>query len=271
VDDATDAPLIRVDDDGPVRRLTLDRPGAANAFSRRLSEVFAHVLVDAAADDGVSVVVVTGAGTVFSAGIDLAELASGSDAGNASGGHDPTGAVGDSAFARGMGAFLPAIAGFTKPLIAAVNGAAVGLAVTMLLHCDLVLVSDRARLRMPFTAMGINPEAASTLLLPRLIGRQQAARLLLTSEWIDADRAVELGLALSVSPHDALLGDAHALAAEIAQHPLRSLVATKTLLLAAERDGVDAAMARENASFAALVSGPSARERLLRQLGDRAR
>jgi enoyl-CoA hydratase/carnithine racemase len=270
--DDVDAPLLRIDDEGAVRRLTLDRPGSANAFNRRLSEAFADAMQAAADDDGVSVVVLTGEGKVFSAGADLNDLARGSDAGSDTAGSAETGrggaAVGSSSFGRGMNALIPAFAEFPKPLVAAVNGAAVGIGATMLLHCDAVLVSERARIRFPFTSMGISPEAASSLLLPRLVGRQQAARLLLTSEWVDAARAVELGLALAVSPHDALLDDAHAFAGEIAQHPLAALVATKRLLLAAERDAVDATIARENASFASLLAATDARDHLR---GERAR
>jgi len=266
----TDSPLVLVDDTGTVRRLILSRPGAANAFDRALSDAFAAALADAAADDGVRVVVVTGAGKHFSAGADLGDLARGSDVGDTDDVASERPALGSSSFGRGMGTLIAALGSFPKPLVAAVNGAAVGIGATMLLHCDLVIVSDRARLRMPFTSMGVSPEAGSTVLLPRLIGRQQAARLLLTSTWVDASEAVDLGLALSMSPHDTLLDDAHALAAEIAHHPLTSLVATKELLLAAERELVDAAIARESASFASLLGSPGVRDRLRGQTGDRA-
>ena len=264
----TDSPLVLVDDTGTVRLLTLSRPGAANAFDRALSDAFAAALADAAADDGVHVVIVTGAGKHFSAGADLGDLARGSDIDDDADDERP--ALGSSSFGRGMGALIGAISTFRKPLVAAVNGAAVGIGVTMLLHCDLAIVSDRARLRLPFTSMGVSPEAGSTVLLPRLIGRQQAARLLFTSTWVNASEAVDLGLALSVSPHDALLDDAQALAAEIGHHPLTSLVATKELLLAAERDVVDAAIARESASFASLLASPGVRDGLRGQTGDRA-
>ena len=265
----TDSPLVLVDDTGTVRRLTLSRPSAANAFDLALSDAFAAALADAAADDDVRVVVVTGAGKHFSAGADLGDLARGSDVVDDDADERP--ALGSSSsFGRGMSAFIGALGTFRKPLVAAVNGAAVGIGATMLLHCDLVIVSDRARLRLPFTSMGVSPEAGSTVLLPRLIGRQQAARLLFTSTWVDAADAVDLGLALAVSHHDALLDDAHSLAAEIAHHPLTSLIATKELLLAAERELVDAAIARESASFASLLASPGVRDRLRGQTGDRA-
>jgi enoyl-CoA hydratase/carnithine racemase len=253
----TDTPLLRTDDDGPVRRLTFDRPGSANAFNRELSGEFIDAMQAAADDDRVSVVVLTGEGKVFSAGADLSELARGTR--RSSG--DP-GSAGAPRPGRDVGAIIPAFAWFPKPLIAAVNGAAVGVAATMLLHCDAVLMSERARIRFPFTSLGICPEAGSSLLLPRLVGRQQAARLLLTSEWVDAARAVELGLALSVSAPDALLDDADALAAEIAQHPKAALIATKELLLDAERDTLEAAIDREMAVFASLLRTPDARDHL---------
>lgn len=257
-----DAPLLRIDDAGAVRRLTFDRPGSANAFNRQLNGEFVDAMQSAGDDEGVSVVVLTGEGRVFSAGADLNDLAGGSVAASGETTDRRATAVGPSSFGRDMSALIPAFATFPKPLIAAVNGAAVGIGATMLLHCDAVFLSERARIRFPFTAMGINPEAASTLLLPQLVGRQQAARLLLTSEWVDAARAVELGLALAVSAHDELLDDAHVLATEIAQHPLAALMATKRLLLATQRDAVDATVARENASFSSLLGAPAARDHL---------
>jgi enoyl-CoA hydratase/carnithine racemase len=128
------------------------------------------------------------------------------------------------------------------------------------------LMSERARLRLPFTAMGVGPEAGSTVLLPRLVGRQRTAQLLFTSEWVDAARAVDMGLALGVSAPDALLPDALDLATAIAAHPLASLAATKQLLLDGERDLVLAAVARENTAFGELLRRPGARDRVLGQL-----
>jgi len=246
--------LVLTTDVGRVRVVTLHRPSAANSFNGTLCAALADALERAANDDAVSVAVVTGAGSVFTGGIDLHQMTDRSD-------HDAT-ETGLAAFSD----FLTALSTFPKPILAAVNGAAVGIGVTMLFHVDLVLVSDRARLRMPFTAMGVVPEAASTLRLPALVGRQRAAELMFTAEWIDAPRAVALGIARSVHQHDELLDDAIALGARIAEQPLPSLMATKRLLLAPEADAIVATVARENAAFSELLALPDADARVLAQL-----
>ena len=173
---APDQPLVLVEDTERVRLLTFNRPDAANAFNEKLYHTAAGALHEAAADEGISVVVLTGAGRTFSAGTDLHEMAGavpedGTDTASAP---DEPGPGPDSS--RGFTAFVDALSTFPKPLIAAVNGAGVGLGLTMLAHCDLVLVSEQARLLAPFTAMGVAPEAASSYLLPRRMGRQQATR-----------------------------------------------------------------------------------------------
>jgi enoyl-CoA hydratase/carnithine racemase len=260
-------PLVLVADHGAVRVVTLNRADAANAFNRALYDAVADALSEAAGDDAISVVVITGAGRVFSAGADvkiMARAAAGDDAAGPSDTSEP--ADPSDSLAAGFDAFLPALSSFPKPLLAAVNGAAVGIGVTMLLHCDIVLLSDRARLRLSFTAMGAVPEAGSTVLLPRLVGRQRSAELLFTSEWVDATRAVEIGLALAVHPADSLMSEALDLAARIASQPLPSLVATKRLLIEAERDPVDAAIARELAALGAVLRLPGARGRVLDQI-----
>ncbi|HEX5586669.1 MAG TPA: enoyl-CoA hydratase-related protein [Acidimicrobiia bacterium] len=264
-------PLVLVADHGAVRVVTLNRVDSANAFNRALYDAVAGALDEAADDDDVSVVVITGAGRVFSAGADVKVMARGAAGDEADASSDaPSDAQAPAdpsdSLAAGFDAFLPALSTFPKPLLAAVNGAAVGIGVTMLLHCDIVLLSDRARLRMSFTTMGAVPEAGSTVLLPRLVGRQRSAELLFTSEWVDAARAVEIGLALAVHPADALLSEALDLATRIAAQPLSSLVATKQLLLEAERDPVDAAIVRELAALGGVLRLPGARGRVLDQI-----
>ncbi len=171
-----DSKVLRIEDDGAVRLLTLDRPESKNAFNNALYDGVRSALDAAAADDAITVCVITGAGDVFSAGQDLKALAGTKD--------NPEGAWAFDPFAR-------ALAAFDKPLIAAVNGAAVGIGTTMLLHCDLVLASETARFKLPFVALDLAPEAASSLLLPAAIGPQAAAYYLLTGDWIDAETAVD--------------------------------------------------------------------------------
>jgi enoyl-CoA hydratase/carnithine racemase len=139
------------------------------------------------------------------------------------------------------------------PLLAAVNGVAVGLGFTLLAHCDLVLVDAEARLRVPFAELGVPLEAASSLLFPAAMGWQRAARVLLTSDWVDADELVELGLALRVCAPGTVLGAAVDLAARIAAHPRAATRAISSLMRAARRDAVAEANRREQAAFATLL------------------
>jgi enoyl-CoA hydratase/carnithine racemase len=222
--------VLRIDDDGAVRLLTLNRPEAKNAFNRALYDAMRGALEEAAADDAVTVCVLTGAGDAFSAGQDLKALAKLKE--------DPEQIKGFEPFAR-------TLARFDKPLIAAVNGVAVGVGTTLLLHCDLVLVSDAARFKLPFVALGLIPEAASSLLLPAVIGPQAAAYHLLTGDWLSADDAVSRGLAWKRCAPEALLEEALDLARRIADAPLEAVRNTKTLLQAARHDAVQAALDRE--------------------------
>lgn len=234
--------VVQVADDGAVRTLTLDRPAARNAFDVALYTGLAAELDRARADDAVHVVVLTGTGTVFSAGQDLDEMAA------LAAGTAPEGAE------QGFRTLLAAVEAFDKPLLAAVNGPGVGIGFTLLLHCDLVWLSDTARLRVPFAEMGVPPEAGSSLLLPARMGRQAAAMTLLTADWVTPEEAVARGLAVAVVPGPDLAATVAAGAARIAAHPLAGLRAICGLVRAAEADAVSAARAREEAAFATLLA-----------------
>lgn len=218
-----------------VRLLTLDRPQALNAFDSPLYRAAGAALDAARADDAVKVAVVTGAGRAFSAGQDLDEMA--------------RLAAGEQV-ESGFPVLLDALQRFDKPLVAAVNGPAVGIGFTMLPHCDLVLAGEGARFRTPFAEMGVPPEAASSYLFPARMGWQRAAEVLFTSPWLSAAEAVECGIALRVVPGDRLLDEALDLATSIATAPLPALRAIKATMLAARADAVAAARAREEAAFA---------------------
>jgi enoyl-CoA hydratase/carnithine racemase len=233
-----DNPVLHIADDDGVRVLTLDRPEARNAFNPELYEAVRVALDTAAADDSVRVCVITGAGDIFSAGQDLKVLAGLKDDPGAANAFDP--------FAR-------TLATFEKPLIAAVNGAAVGVGTTMLLHCDLVLAADTARFKMPFVSLGLIPEAGSSLLLPASIGPQAAAFYLLTGDWIDAEEAVARGLAWKRYPAERLLDETLELARRIAAGPLEALRNSKRLLQAARSDALTAAMDRELGHLGGIV------------------
>jgi enoyl-CoA hydratase/carnithine racemase len=219
-------------DDG-VAIVTWNRPRQRNAFNQQMWTEGRDTLRELLDDGQVRAVIVTGAGDAFSAGQDLGEMTSAPAEGE-----------------HGFPGFMEALIGFDKPLIAAVNGVGVGIGLTMLLHCDIVYVSERARLRVPFVPLGVVPEAASSYLLPVVVGWQRAAEVLFTADWIDAERAVELGIASRMLSATELLPAARAIAARIAAGPLGALRHTKRLLLATRAEQVRAARAREDAAFA---------------------
>lgn len=233
--------MLDISDRNRIRTLTLNRPEALNAFNEALYDAAAEALFAAAEDPEVAVVVLTGAGRAFSAGTDLVEMQA---------------MVTDPDFQRGKHGFLgmiDALSAFPKPFICAVNGVGLGIGATVLGYADLVFISSNARLKCPFTSLGVAPEAASSYLLPQLMGRQNAAWLLLSSEWVDAAEAVRMGLAWKLCEPDELLSETMRHAEVLALRPIDSLVAVKTAMTAPLRPEVDAARARENAFFAELL------------------
>lgn len=238
--------LVLIRDTDRVRTLTLNRPQALNAFNDALYDAAGDALRAAATDDGIAVVIVTGSGRAFTAGQDLEEMARPPRHGDA----EP----------HGFPYFMDVVSDFPKPLIAAVNGLGVGIGLTLLPHCDFVLISDQARLRAPFATLGVTVEAGNSYLLPERIGWTNAAHLLYTAEWLDADTCVALGLAWKKIPAAELMDAAQALARPIAAMPISSLVHTRRLLLAPRREAIAAARARETEAFAELVGAPANRE-----------
>jgi enoyl-CoA hydratase/carnithine racemase len=202
-------------------------------------------LAEALADDGTRAVVLTGRGTAFTSGQDLREMAA-----------IATGAGGPAA-GSGFQGLLDTVVSFDKPLLAAVHGVGVGLGLTLLGHLDAVLLEEGTRLRAPFAALGVPPEAASSWLLPQRVGWQRAAALLLASEWIDAHQAVEAGLALRVCPAGTALEETMALARRIASFAPHATREIKRLMMAPDRSSIDAARAREEAAFASLFADPA--------------
>ena len=232
---------LQISDTNRVRTLTLDRPHALNAFNEALYEATAEAIQEAAADPDIAVVLLTGNGRAFSAGNDLNEMQERIT--------DPSMAEVGSHFT----AMIDALTDFPKPLICAVNGLGVGIGTTILGYADLVFMSADARLKCPFTSLGVAPEAASSYLLPQLVGRQNAAWLLMSSEWIDADEALRMGLAWRVCAPADLLPEARRHAEILAAKPISSLIAVKQTMTAPSRPEIAAATARENAHFAELM------------------
>lgn len=230
---------IRITDDGGVRLVTWDRPDALNAMSLELWDGTATAL-RSAVEDGVRCLVLTGTGRAFTVGQDLAEMTDPRHA-------DET---------RGFRGLMTALVDCAVPIVAAVNGLAVGFGTTLLPWCDLVLVAESARFRVPFVPLGVTTEAGSSATLPAVMGAQAAAEFVLTGDWLDADAAVACGLARRKVPADALLDEALALAHRLAAQPPDALRTTVRLLRAGRTEAWLAAIEREYAEFARLAGGP---------------
>lgn len=242
--------MLRIIDDARVRTLVLDRPQALNAFSEALYDAAADALVAAAADDSVAVVLITGEGRAFCAGQDLAEMAQ---------------RISDPDFVEGrhgFPGFVDQLAAFPKPLVLAINGLALGIGATMIGFSDLVFMSATARLKCPFTSLGVAPEAASSLLFPRLVGHQRAAWVLMSSEWVTAEEAERMGLVFRVCEPDDLLDVATGHARTLARQPISSLVAVKSTMTAGRVETTRAARDLEDAQFQRLMGGPANLEAL---------
>jgi enoyl-CoA hydratase/carnithine racemase len=205
--------LLRSCADG-VCELRFNRPEKRNAITTAMYAALAQHLHEALADTAVRAVLLSGAGASFSAGNDLNDFVSGPQL-------TPAHPVMD---------VLRTLATFGKPLVAAVHGPTVGIGVTLLLHCDLVVAARTAQLIMPFVSLGLVPEAGSSLLLPRLAGQQRAAELLLLGAPLAPDAAHALGLVNRVVEEAQLMTEARALAQRLARQPAEALRATKRLL-----------------------------------------
>jgi len=238
---ATDDHRLQVENHGHVRVLTFDRPEVRNAFDVAMYRAAADAFAQARDDDDVHVVVITGAGKAFSAGQDLNEMRAFAEG------------TADSDGASGFPVLLDIVQSFPKPVLAAVNGVAVGLGFTILAHCDLVFVAEDARLKVPFTELGVPAEAGSTYLFPQRMGWQQAARIMLTSEWVSAQEVVDLGLALEVCQPEKLLDRTLEVAERIASLSSDSVQAIKRLMVEAQLPHVVEARRREEAAFAELL------------------
>lgn len=247
---ATTAPIL-VDDHARVRTITLNRPEALNACNEALYDALTEGLLAAADDPGVAVVLLTGAGRAFCAGTDLVEMGARV--------MDPDN------FVEGTHGFLgliDALTAFPKPLVIAVNGLGLGIGATILGFADLVIMSTVAKLKCPFTSLAVAPEAASSFLFPRLIGRQNATWVLLSSEWISAQECHEMGLAWKLTEPDELLPEARRRAEHLAALPISSLIACKRVVVAPLLDDIAAARERENQAFIDLLGGPANTEAL---------
>ena len=230
--------------EGGVCTLTINRPAKKNAFTIAMYTALADAVEAAAADTTVRVLLIQGNETVFSAGNDLPDFLE----------NPPVSP--DAPVFRMLGL----MANFPKPFMAAVAGPAVGIGSTMLLHCDLIYAADNAAFSMPFVNLGLCPEGASSLLLPRLMGHQRASEVLLLGEPFYAEAALEVGLVSRVLPPTELLAHAQAVAAKLAAKPLAALLETKRLMKLGVQADVNARIGVEQEAVARLVTAPAAKE-----------
>lgn len=235
----TDGVLVTKDDG--VLTLLLNRPDKKNALTDAMYGVLADEIASAQGDKAARVIVIRGEGDMFTAGNDVAEFASSKP--------------GD---LKNVGRFIRAIAEIDKPLIAAVQGRAVGVGTTMLLHCDLVILADDAKLTTPFVNLGLVPEAASSRLLPARIGHLRAFSMLALGEAVEARDALAWGLASAVVPVGELVSAVEAAAVRIARQPLGAVQATKRLMR--ETATITAHMDVEGKEFAQRLQSPEAKE-----------
>ncbi|WP_068637209.1 enoyl-CoA hydratase [Thauera butanivorans] len=225
-----------------VQVIELNRPEKKNAFTGAMYDQLREALVTADADASVSVILLTGRGDAFSAGNDLQDFL-----------EYPPDSVDAPPFH-----FLNALVQVKKPIVAAVNGLAVGVGATMLFHCDLVYAQDSARFSFPFVALGLIPEGASSLLLPRLAGHRRAAEALLFGDPLSAGEAREIGLINRVVSDQPVLDFALSQALRLSRLPAGSVLQTKALLR--NTDEVLARIALEAEAFVLRTKGPAARE-----------
>ena len=245
--------VTRVGENGSVLSVQLNRPEKKNAINKGMYVSLNEALVSATQDFDIRAVVLSGAGDSFTAGNDIFDFAN----------DVPT----DSS-APGF-QFIKNLHDFPKPLIAAVQGRAVGIGTTALLHCDAVFASENTQFSMPFVTLGLVPEAGSSFLFPKLVGHQRAAEILLTGRTFAADEAVELGLVNRIS--DDPLQSALDTAVAIAAQPPTAVINTKALLKSANHASVEAVMEAEGELFRIALQSEEAQAAFMKFLSGKAK
>ena len=229
-----------------VLTLEFNRPERKNAITAAMYQTMADAITAADQDTAVRAILIVGKPEIFTAGNDLEDfMKSGRDV-----------AVED----RSVYKFMLALSGATKPIVAAVSGAAVGIGTTLLMHCDLVYAADNAKFSMPFVQLGLCPEFASSLLLTQIAGYPRAAEKLMLGEAFLAQEALEMGLVSKVLPAAELLAFAQGQAAKLVALPASSIRATKQLMKASRNALVGETITAENKLFSAMLTAPEAKE-----------
>jgi enoyl-CoA hydratase/carnithine racemase len=231
---------------GQTQVIRFNRPEKMNAITRDMYAGLTSALNESAGDFGVRAVVITSEGEHFTAGNDIKDFMA----------SPPT--EDSSEVAR----FLASLLEFPKPLIAAVKGNAIGVGTTMLLHCDIVIAAPNTNFSMPFTSLGLVPEAGSSKLFPELVGYQRAARIFMTGDSFSADEAKEMGLVESITSDPEK--EAMEIAERIGQQPPQAIINTKALMKAGKHDAVAAVMKAEFQIFALALQSEEAAEAFMK-------
>jgi enoyl-CoA hydratase/carnithine racemase len=231
---------------GQTQVIRFNRPEKMNAITRDMYAGLTTALNEAAGDFGVRTVVITSEGEHFTAGNDIKDFMA----------NPPT--EDSSEVAR----FLASLLEFPKPLIAALKGNAIGVGTTMLLHCDIVIAAPNTNFSMPFTSLGLVPEAGSSKLFPELVGYQRAARIFMTGDSFSADAAKEMGLVESITSDPEK--EAMEIAERIGQQPPQAIINTKALMKAGKHDAVAAVMKAEFQIFALALQSEEAAEAFMK-------
>jgi len=227
-----------------IMHIEFNRPGKKNAITAGMYRMLADAIEDGEQDKNIRVLLLSGKPEVYCAGNDIEDFIHAKQA------------VEERPAAR----FLRNLSLAAKPMLAAVSGAAIGIGMTMLFHCDQVYAADNAKFSMPFAKLGLCPEFASSRLLPRLVGYQRAAELLFFGEVFGAAQVLEMGIVNKVLPLAELMPYAFAQAVKLAGLPPSSLRVTKQLMKARDCDAVAAQMMEENKFFSAMLQSPEAKE-----------
>jgi enoyl-CoA hydratase/carnithine racemase len=236
--------MIRFEVEGAIATVAFNRPQKKNAITAAMYQSATDALKEAGTNDAVRVIVITGDGGCFTAGNDLEDFLQNPPQGD------------DSPVLQ----FMNALRMTAKPVMAAVPGLAIGIGTTLLMHADLVYAANTAKFAMPFTQLGLCPEFASSVLLPRIAGYQRAAEKLMLGEPFDATEAEKMGLVNRVLPADELMPFVQAQAAKLAALPAESLRVTKQLMKVDLQTPVAAAMLTEMQHFQRMLNGPDAKE-----------
>lgn len=227
-----------------ILKIEFNRLEKKNSITSDMYRMIADAIEDGEKDKTVRVLLLCGKPEIFSAGNDLEDFMNNKD--------DVTD--------RPVAQFMRNLSGAAKPVLAAVAGAAIGIGTTMLFHCDQVYAADNAKFSMPFAKLGLCPEFASSMLLPKIMGYQRAAELLFFGEAFSAREAFDMGLVNKVLAPEELLPYAYAQAAKLVALPPSSLRTTKSLIKARSADAVAAQMLEENKHFSAMLQAPEAKE-----------